>query len=185
MTFTFNISSPIGTELILRPLLATDSSKLASFLQNLSSQTRHFYNLDSYDLKMAANMCKSIDKYDKLRFVAHYKNKKEIIALLEFSLDIPPNDFKRYQGYGITLTDSDIRFGPCIADNYQNEGIGTRLFPFIKDVARQFGKNRIILWGGVMVENSKALHFYQKLGFRQVGHFRNESGENVDMILEI
>ena len=49
-------------------------------------------------------------------------------------------------------------------------------------------KNRnvkqLILWGGVQIDNIKAVRFYQKNGFRSLGHFQY-NGLNEDMMLPL
>ncbi|CAL9335949.1 hypothetical protein SUDANB176_00165 [Streptomyces sp. enrichment culture] len=53
---------------------------------------------------------------------------------------------------------------------------GTQVFPLIADVARRFGKKRIILWGGVPTDNPRAIRYYEKQGFRTVGSFTGADG---------
>lgn len=53
------------------------------------------------------------------------------------------------------------------------------------EVARQFGKKRIILWGGVLKDNVQAIGFYKKVGFKSVGEFTHNGLNKIDMIKEI
>jgi RimJ/RimL family protein N-acetyltransferase len=48
--------------------------------------------------------------------------------------------------------------------------------PFALDIARRFGKRRMILWGGVLADNHRAIRYYEKNGFRLLGRFHNEEG---------
>jgi GNAT superfamily N-acetyltransferase len=150
-----------------RPLLPNDEIKLAEFLENLSPQTRQFSTRDSYDLKEARELCFAINRYDKLRLIALINNEK-IIALFEFSLSIVENDYQRFEkNYNIQLNEkTDARFGPCISDQYQNRHLGGWLFEKIQTIARQMGKERLILWGGVSIHNKRAIKFYEKVGFK-------------------
>jgi GNAT superfamily N-acetyltransferase len=150
-----------------RPLLRTDEIKLAEFLENLSLQTREFSNRDSYDLNEAREICFAINRYDKLRLVALINN-ETIIALFEFSLSLTEDDCKRFsEEYNIILNEiTDARFGPCVSDQYQNRHLGQWLFEKIKLIARQMGKERLILWGGVFRHNKRAIRFYEKIGFQ-------------------
>lgn len=172
--FTFDVTLFPGERLTFRPLLPDDDLRLAEFLTGLFPQTRAFSTFPSYDLATAQEMCTAIARYDKLRMVATAA--KHIVALLELSFDLTDNDLARYQSYGIPLAPlTDCRFGPTIADACQNRGLGSALLPLIFDLARRFGQRRIILWGGVMADNHRAVHYYQKHGFQIVGTFHKDA----------
>lgn len=173
--------------IIVRPLEAKDINELAEFLKGLSLKTRRFCTYDGYDLKTAQEFCDAISRYDKLRFVASLKDHKQIISLFEFSFDVPEGDKKRYLNYKIQLnSENDCRLGPCIADNYQNRGLGSLIFPHMIEVAKQFRQKRIILWGGVLSDNQRAIHYYEKLGFEYLGKYINDKNDEcVDMILNL
>lgn len=169
-----------------RPLLPDDDVRLAAFLAGLSPQTRAFATYPGYDLATAREMCHAIARYDKLRMVATTTGAaSRIVACFEFSFDVVAADKQRFAGYGLTLNSAtDCRFGPCVADDYQNQGLGSALLPPMVDLARRFGQRRMILWGGVLASNQRAIHFYQKHGFQMLGAFTNSTGEACyDMIL--
>lgn len=162
-----------------RPLLLNDDVKLAEFLENLSQETRQYSTRNSYDINEARELCYAINRYDKLRLIALINNEK-IIALFEFSLAIVEDDFKRFKdNYNIELNEKiDIRFGPCISDEYQNRHFGRWLFEKTKIIARQMGKERLILWGGVFIHNKRAIRFYEKIGFKIFPNsYSNDQGE--------
>jgi len=184
---TFEITLPTGEDVIFRPLEPHDATLLAQFLEDLSPQTREFYTLDSYDIRTAKELCDAINRYDKLRFVVTDESDEKIIALFEYSFDIPEGDTQRFLKYTITLDPhTDCRFGPCIADRLQNRGMGSALFPICIHIARQFGKERIILWGGVLRDNQRAIKFYEKHGFKILGTFNNKDNKiTMDMIMSI
>lgn len=99
-------------------------------------------------------MCDAINRYDKLRLVVETPTRQRIVGLLEFSMAITEGDQARFAGYGITLDPvTDCRFGPCLADDYQNSGLGSTVLPYMLHVARRFGQKRILLWGGVLSDN--------------------------------
>lgn len=156
-----------GILIYFRPLLKHDEIKLANFLKSLGPQTREFSTRNSYDINEAHELCLAINRYDKLRLVALIDN-ETIIALFEFSLSIVDNDYKRFaEQYNIILNETkDARFGPCISDQYQNRHLGCWLFEKTKQIARKMGKERLILWGGVLVHNKRAKRFYEKVGFK-------------------
>lgn len=169
---------------MLRPLEGGDVELLARFLEGLSPITRAFSTFDSYDGAAAQALCDAINRYDKLRFVVE-NVAGQIVGLFEFSFGIPEGDVQRYQRYGMALDERvDCRFGPTLADDYQNRGLGSALFADLVDVARRFGKQRMVLWGGVFAANTRAIRFYEKLGFVRAGSFVGANGQEViDMVL--
>jgi len=184
LTYNFILSS--GEKTVLRPLESKDLNDLAIFLKNLSPQTRKFYTFPTFGLRIAKELCDAINKYDKLRFIVKSKSSKKIIALFEFSFDIPEGDKKRFLKHNIKLNSQNYcRFAPCIADNYQNKKIGSLVFPYMVNIAHKFGRKKIILWGGVLAKNGRAIRFYKNNGFKKLGKFRDINRNNeysVDMI---
>ena len=184
---TYMITIPSLEPMCIRPLAHQDAGALGIFLASLSPQTRRFSLFPSYDHATAQMLCDAINRYDKLRFVVELTASHEIIGLLEFSFGLPDGDITRYRAYRVPLDVlTDCRFGPTLADAYQGQGLGSSVFPTMVDVARNFGKRRIILWGGVLADNARAIRFYEKQGFRTVGSFLHEDGElTLDMLLEL
>jgi RimJ/RimL family protein N-acetyltransferase len=180
---------PIDTlqeRMTLRPLETTDENKLIQLIDGLSQKTRQFYSYTDPAERIAGELCDAINKYDKLRFVLEKDGNKELIGLFEFSFSIPLGDKERYKKYNIKLSEADCRIGPILKDEYQSKGIGTLVLPILISIAREFNKNRIILWGGVQQDNHKAINFYGKNGFKNVGPFVNKDKiACYDMILEI
>ncbi|MFJ4898902.1 GNAT family N-acetyltransferase [Streptomyces sp. NPDC088727] len=175
-----------GSEVVFRPLTHGYADELASFLQGLSAESRRLATFDGYDLRAARELCDAIARYDKLRLVLSEVVSGRIVGLLELSLDLHPSDITRYREAGVSLTATDCRFGLTLADDYQGKGVATRVFPLIADVARRFGKKRVILWGGVLANNPRAIRYYEKQGFRTVGSFTDADGARaLDMILDL
>lgn len=185
--FAYPLELPPADRLLLRPLEASDVDALAAFLQALSPPTRRFATFPGYDKETAQELCDAINRYDKLRFVVEEVALAKIVALFEFSLDLPPYDVQRYASYGAALDAArTCRFGPTIADSYQNRGLGSKSFPYLVDIARRLGKTRMILWGGVYTDNQRAIRFYEKQGFRTSGSFVYEHGPlRLDMFLDL
>ena len=61
-----------------------------------------------------------------------------------------------------------------------------KIMPFIKDIAIEFNRKVIILLGGVLKENKKAIKFYERNGFVKVGEFINTDNTLCfDMLMNI
>ncbi|GAA4321733.1 RimJ/RimL family protein N-acetyltransferase [Actinomadura luteofluorescens] len=184
---TRHLESWDGARLLFRPLARTDAESLAGFLAGLSSETRRFSTFDGYDLAAARELCAAIARYDKLRLVLEEEASARIVGLLEFSLALTQGDVERYRQAGIHLNEeTDCRFGLTLSDDQQSKGLATLVFPLICEVAWRLGKRRIILWGGVLADNPRAIRFYEKNGFQRVGPFTGPDGRtSLDMILDI
>jgi len=183
---TFSIELPGQVPLTLRPLAPCDSPSLAHFLSALSAATRHLSSFEGYEPSNAQHMIEAIGRYSKLR-LAIIAPPATIVGLMELNFSIPTGDLKRYAGYGIELhPDLDCRFGPTLSDHLQGQGIGPALFPKLSELARRLGQKRMILWGGVLKQNQRAISFYEKLGFRCVGCFIGpHAADSLDMMLEL
>jgi GNAT superfamily N-acetyltransferase len=186
---TYSLKLESEEKVTLRPLESKDLAKLKSFLKSVSKKTQKFYNLESFDSKMAKKLCRDINKYDKLRFILEILPSKDIIALFEFSLDIPEGDKKRFLKYKIKLNNKDYcRFAPCISDKYQNKKIGSLIFPKIIKISKKIGRKKIILWGGVLEKNIRAISFYKKNKFKELGKFKDpniKDQKSLDMVRTI
>ncbi|MFI9780260.1 GNAT family N-acetyltransferase [Streptomyces sp. NPDC051956] len=176
-----------GSRAVLRPLVHADVKRLADFLAGLSPESRRLSTFDGYDLAAARELCDAIARYDKLRLVLEDESSERIVGLFELSLALTASDITRYRVAGIPLTErTDCRFGPTLADAYQGSGVGSLVIPFVMEAVRRLGRTRVILWGGVLADNARALRFYEKNGFQLVGPFTGPDGTpSLDMILSL
>ena len=179
-----------GEKVTFRSLVSNDINNLATFLIGLSPLTRQKSFFDSYDHDMARELCDAINKYDKLRFVLEVHQPAiggRIVGLIEFGFSIVQDDNENFRANGFRLSeDTDCRFGLTLSDDYQGKGLGSAAFPCVIEVARQFSKSRIFLWGGVRKDNDHAIRYYEKHGFKHAGGFTGEDGvENLNMILTL
>lgn len=176
-----------GSAVVVRPLTHADAGHLARFLEALSRASRRFSTFDGYDLATARELCDAIARHDKLRLVIEEVPSGRIVGLIEFSLDLTPADIARYRGAGIHLSGAtDCRFGPTLADDHQDRGLGTLVLPSVMETARLLGRTRIILWGGVRADNPRAIRYYEKNGFQRVGRFTEADGTlSLDMMLDL
>jgi ribosomal protein S18 acetylase RimI-like enzyme len=155
---------------------------LFDYLQNLSSETIKRFGPHKFDRQSI------IDFYDlktNLGYIAIAIETKEIIAYSIIKIGYLEHDNSRLQSYGLILdNNSDSTFAPSVADIWQSCGIGNKLFQFIVSDLSATEIKRIILWGGVQMNNEIAVNYYKKNGFKILGQFAY-NGDNYDMIYEI
>jgi mycothiol synthase len=175
-----------GEPIHFKPLGMHDVETMALFLSGLSEETRRLSSFEGYDHDHALELCESIGKYDKMRFVATTDD-GNIVGVIEYSFGIPGSDVERYKSYGIILEPGkDCRFGITLADDYQSKKLGRKISGYIDNVAVQASMSRVILWGGVLAENTRAISYYTNKGFIEAGRFTREDGvECVDMIKNV
>lgn len=189
----WDLRLPDGRAACLRPLLPGDQAALASFYAGLRAQTRHFYDVPGEAgavAELAAEQCAAIGRYDKLRLVLDVSQGPDAPrfgGIFEFSLDLVAADVERYAGYGLALQPgADIRYGLCLADEFQGKGNASAVQLYCQQAAMALGAQRLILWGGVYGSNAPAIAFYRRVGFQPAGRFVNRDGVAcVDMILAL
>jgi GNAT superfamily N-acetyltransferase len=185
--WTAMIRLPSGQEFLIRPLRADDAGRFWEYLRCLSEQTRARYGPHRFDERTADEICAKLDHGALLRLVATVPGAggERIIAYLLLKMGVREDDQRRYEELGIPLNpDTDCTFAPSVADDYQNQGIGSRMLRHIIQVAPKLGRRRIVLWGGVQATNDRAVHYYSRWGFRKVGEFTTDKN-NYDMILDL
>jgi ribosomal protein S18 acetylase RimI-like enzyme len=56
----------------------------------------------------------------------------------------------------------------------------------LKEIVQRMDRRWMVLMGGVFIDNQRAVHFYEKHGFRKVGSFENTPGlSSYDMLMEL
>ena len=174
-----------GLRLESRLLRSDDHALLGAYFEGLSDETRGRYGPHPLTADFARELCANLDFHSRLPFVAVRDDPEAIIAYFILDLGVREKDRQRYTERGTALIDADVcTFAPSVADANQSSGVGSALMPGILDVARQLGRTHIVLMGGTTETNFRAIHFYEKFGFRKVGHFQTRVG-NWDMILEL
>ncbi|HLO37462.1 MAG TPA: GNAT family N-acetyltransferase [Lacibacter sp.] len=110
---------------------------------------------------------------------------KKIIAYTVLKKGYLHHDYPRLQQYGVDISyDHCYTIAPSVTDQWQSTGVGQLLFNYVLSEIKNRNVKQLILWGGVQVDNFKAVRFYQKNGFRSLGHFQY-NGLNEDMLLPI
>jgi diamine N-acetyltransferase len=178
---------PSGQAILIRPLRADDAARLGDYFRGLSKQTRGRYGPHPFDQQTADAICAGLDPAALLRLVATLPGAdgERIIAYMLLKMGVLEADQRRYAEMGIPLDpETDCTLAPSVADDYQNQGIGSRMLRHIIEVAPKHGRRRIVLWLGVQATNDRAVHFYTRCGFRKVGEFFTDKN-NFDMILDL
>jgi GNAT superfamily N-acetyltransferase len=167
----------LNADRVFRSLRARDVESLVAFYDGLGDEARSFWQRDADGHALAAEHCGDIDRYDKLRLVLDTPD--GITELYELTFTIPEGDRARFAAYGCELReDTDVRFGPCVADSEKGTGLATRLLNETALIARREGRTRLLLWGGVQQDNARARRFYAREGFHEVG----QTGDIIDMV---
>lgn len=120
-----------------------------------------------------------------LGYIACDMETNQIIAYFIIKTGYLKHDAVRLQSYGMNPdANTDCTFAPSVADAWQSCGIGDKLFQLILSDLRTTEISRIILWGGVQMDNTKAVNYYKKNNFKILGKF-TYNGENYDMYFDI
>jgi len=168
---------------ILRKLNPGDLDLLHVYLQKLSAETKKRFGPHKYDKESIIDFYKNSDTL--LAYVGIDMETKEIIAYFLIKTGYLEHDHKRFESYGIELDNmTGCTFAPSVADDWQSCGIGEQLFHYILSDLKTKGIQRIVLWGGVQMDNEKALNYYKKNHFKTAGQFTH-NGENYDMMLDL
>jgi GNAT superfamily N-acetyltransferase len=173
-----------GESLILRPLQPDDALLFGAYLENLGAETRRRFGPHPLNREMAAILCGQVNPAVVLRLIT-LNAAGEMVAYFILEWGIAEPEQTRYAGYGIALDPlTDCTFAPSVADAYQSSGLGSAMLPTLLATAREQGRRSVVLMGGTQATNARAIHFYEKFGFRKVGEFMTEIN-NWDMFLEL
>jgi RimJ/RimL family protein N-acetyltransferase len=188
--YTAQVTLRNGLGARVRPLQTGDAPALAALFLSLSPATKRLYGPHPFDQITADLLCASIaQEPHTTRFVAVLRDGQADAAIIGYMIltrQIHPDDQARH-GHALDLAHC-AAFAPCIADAYQDQGIGTQMARHVLASGRQMGLRQVILMGGVQARNARGRHFYQKLGFRPVGEFWTHGAEellNISMVNEL
>ena len=174
-----------GETIVFRPLTKDDSVPFGIFLDSLSEGTRKRFGPHPINSEEAKNICDNLNYAEMLRLVGINLN-KEVVGYVILSFLLRESQMARYENYGIHLIPGpDACMALVIADRYQNKGIGTKMLLKTLELARSLGSRIIIWWQGTQVANTRAIHTYQKLGFKKNAEFERYGTINCDMYLKL
>lgn len=176
-------------QIVFRSLDASDASIFFAYLQGLSEKTKSRFRPHPLDKATAKALCAEIYCADTIRLLATLKSgtEEEIIAYFVLLLGVREPELERYQKAGIRLDPaSDCTLAPSVGDEYQDKGLGSLMMRHLITIALRLGRRRMVLMSGTHETNPRAIHFYEKHGFKEISSFEKPPGyKNYDMLLEI
>lgn len=177
-----------GEPALLRPLQRRDARVLGQYFINLSEATRRVYGPHAFDQETADQICAELDSGQALRLLATLGSgeAEQIIGYFILVFGVHEGDRLRYERLGIALDgEGDCTLAPSVADAYQSAGLGSVMMQHLCHIARDCGRQRMVMWGGVRQDNPRAVHFYRKFGFEEKGAFYAGGVDNYDMIAQL
>jgi GNAT superfamily N-acetyltransferase len=156
------------------------SGKLLVYLQGLSQETRNRFGPHSFTEEGIVEVFNGSAEVSG--HIATEVGSGQIVAYSLIMTGFLQADRIRYKVYDVQFPGSGVcTFAPSVGDQWQSSGLGSRMFEFILGEIKQSGFSTMILWGGVQAANFRAVSFYLKHGFVEVGRFLH-NGENIDMM---
>ena len=166
----------------LRQLNGDDLEQLLLYLQQLSPATARRFQPHPFYRTELINF---YQHHEHEAWVAVDPSSEAIVAYTVLKKGYLHHDYPRLQQYGVDISYDDCyTIAPSVTDEWQSEGVGQLLFNYVLDEMKNRNAKQLILWGGVQIDNIKAVRFYQKNGFRSLGHFQY-NGLNEDMMLPL
>jgi len=142
-----------GVEVFLRPELSSDTEMLWEMFSTLSKESLE--NLvHPFTKERIESWTSNIDYNKNLPILALIQGcgKERIIG--SASLSFHSQEAVRHKA----------EFGITIHDDYQNQGLGTLMIKHLLEIAQKKGLKKIYL--RVHTENRRAIHVYEKCGFK-------------------
>lgn len=172
-----------GSNITMRLLKQQDAESLYNYLNTLSAESRSRFGPHAFDKETVNNICNNLND-DTQRFVA--LTGETIVSYMLFKKGMITEDAKRYTQYHMFFDEqTTVTYAPSVADEFQNTGLGSKMFQLILETLTQQHYQKIILWGGVQATNARAVHFYLKHGFTSIANFWYDNKDNIDMVLSV
>ncbi|MGB9134692.1 MAG: GNAT family protein [Candidatus Bathyarchaeia archaeon] len=140
-----------GTKAFLRPELLTDTEMLWEMFSTLSKASLD--NLvEPFTRERIEGWTSNMDYSKNLPILALVEEKKRVIGSVSLSF------------YSSEANRHKAELGITIHDDYQNLGLGTVMISHLLGIASKKGLRKVFLL--VNTTNSRAIHVYQKCGFK-------------------
>jgi GNAT superfamily N-acetyltransferase len=166
----------------VRPLQNSDEERLFKYFSDLSETTKSRFGPHLFDRDSVKHICNEQGR-DITRYIS-VDDKDGLIAYMLVKKGMNEGEQYRLRQKNIEFDETLFcTFAPSVADAWQSSGLGTAMYELIeKDIRSNTSFRFIILWGGVQTTNERAVRFYEKHGFKQVGAFWYDGKDNYDMI---
>ena len=137
-----------------------DENPLVEFYNGLSESSKRTFR--PLGITTTLSVCRDIIKDNN----PEIDKKFDLVALHE----------KRIIGWGFlwNIESGEATFGLGIADDFQGEGLGSKLMDRVIEVVHQRGLRKVFLT--VVKDNQMAWKMYEKRGFVKYGDFVGEDG---------
>jgi putative acetyltransferase len=142
-----------GLRVFLRPELSNDTEMLWDMFSTLSKASLD--NLvEPFTRERVEGWTSNINYYRALPILAMVKagNKEKVVGSATLSFHL--TEANRHKA----------ELGITVHDDYQNLGLGTIMINHLLDIARKKGLKKVYLF--VNADNSRAIHVYEKCGFK-------------------
>ncbi len=167
---------------LLRRYSGDDFERLLTYLQQLGPTTSKHFQPHPFHKEAITNL---FNQHEFEGWVAIDPSSDKIIAYTIIKKGYLHHDYPRLQRYGVSISyEHCYTIAPSVTDAWQSTGVGQLLFDYVLTEMKNRQVKQLILWGGVQTDNIKAIRFYQKNGFRSLGHFQH-NGLNEDMLLPL
>jgi diamine N-acetyltransferase len=170
---------------VIRLLKSSDEEMLTRFFKKLSYDTKKKYSPHAFDHNTSKEICRNIDKDCKRVICIH---DKLIVGYCIMYFKLRKWEKLRYDKAKMFIKNEDVcTMAPCVLDEFQHMGVGSKMFSYAYYVAKICDKNIIILWGGVVVKNHSAVNYYKKMNFKILGKWLHPLSKVMcyDMYLKI
>jgi ribosomal protein S18 acetylase RimI-like enzyme len=166
----------------IRLLQKDDEERLFNYFSQLSAESKSRFGPHLFDRETVRYIVNE-QGGNIFRYVALDKQ-QEIVAYMLIKKGMLEGEQYRLRQNNVAFEEALFcTYAPSVADAWQSSGLGSAMYRVIEQDIRDKTPYRfIILWGGVQATNAKAIGFYQKQGFQQIGSFWYDGKDNYDMI---
>ncbi len=153
------------TKIVFRLLRQNDKQILIDLFFSLSDEFKKWYNPHPFDEKTAIEICDNKDE-DHQKVIGVHDGK--IVAYCQLFFGLRYWESKRFSKRSMFFINSEVcTIAPCVAEDFQGKGVGSIMMEYIIDICKKYNKKYILLWGGVVVKNKKAVRYYEKMDFKR------------------
>lgn len=163
--WTKNLVLKSGVEVFLRPELSSDTEMLWEMFSTLSKESLE-YLVHPFTRERIEGWTSNIDYNKNLPILALIQEDEKERIIGSASLSFHSQEAVRHKA----------ELGITIHDEYQDQGLGTAMIKHLLEIAQKKRLKKIYL--RVDTENRRALHAYEKCGFKTEAKLEKEDYVN-------